>query len=375
MAITATGQITITNLYDATPLNAYISANQATTQTYDTTAQTYSPSYATTPLVLTFNVVKAGTTTSVVTNLNSVTWNFIQGATTTPITTTTNTATQYLSGSNNSVFNNKVNISSTTNNARFTATANYTDPVTGLVSPVSAQIDINVVQLALSPLMINTYAPNGDTFQDTALTSLTVNADLYKGGSISAAAKSFKWFRQDSSVSATTSTGYDAAGGIGWAKVAATTGTTGAVASTGFGTSTVAQGVLTVFANDVVTTETYKVVATDLTGGTNGQSQTGFITIKSYTSPITISVESTAGDVFKNGTGSTTLNARVFQGGQEVDAAGTAYLYNWSKYDSAGALVTNFGGASVQYKTGKTLAVSNADITAKATFKIELNTK
>nr|WP_237025229.1 hypothetical protein [Lactococcus lactis] len=66
MSIVSSGQITITDLSDGMQLNAFITASGVTTQTYDATAQTWSPSYATTPQVLTLNLTKAGSTSSVI---------------------------------------------------------------------------------------------------------------------------------------------------------------------------------------------------------------------------------------------------------------------------------------------------------------------
>jgi hypothetical protein len=84
--------------------------------------------------------------------------------------------------------------------------------------------------------------------------------------------------------------------------------------------------------------------------------------------PIQVSITSTGGDVFKNSVGTTTLTAKVYQNGTEIDSAGTKYTYTWSIYDKDGNASTFNGGAAS--KTGKTLAVGDADVSVKATFQV-----
>jgi phage minor structural protein len=79
-------------------------------------------------------------------------------------------------------------------------------------------------------------------------------------------------------------------------------------------------------------------------------------------------ITSSAGDTFKNGTGSTTLTTKVFLAGQEIDIDGTRYTYNWKKYDKNGVEVTGYS------KTTKTITVSSDEITEKATFVVEIST-
>ena len=83
--------------------------------------------------------------------------------------------------------------------------------------------------------------------------------------------------------------------------------------------------------------------------------------------PIQVSIESSGGDVFKNGVGSTTLNARLFQAGNEIDLQGTKYTYNWKKFDKDGILVSEFK------KQGKKITIGSDDVDIKATFSIEIS--
>lgn len=76
------------------------------------------------------------------------------------------------------------------------------------------------------------------------------------------------------------------------------------------------------------------------------------------------SITSSAGNVFKNGIGSTELTANAFLSGLEYDADGTKYTYTWSKHDKTGNLVPSF------VKTGKTITVNADEIDEKATYVV-----
>ncbi|MCO4603122.1 hypothetical protein Si047_00914 [Streptococcus infantarius subsp. infantarius] len=124
----------------------------------------------------------------------------------------------------------------------------------------------------------------------------------------------------------------------------------------------------------VVNSQTYKVVCIDQTGGTAGQQAVGVATILDFSDPIVVVVESSAGDTFKNSIGSTTLKARLYRKGEELDANGTNtnYTYKWSRRDKNGTLDANFGGSGNQYKVGKTISVTASNVSDKAVFTCEV---
>lgn len=368
MSTISSGQITIIDLYDAPSLHAWISASQNTTQTYNNTAATYSPNYTSSPQVLTLNLTKAGSSTSLIgENVSNVKWFKTVGNTTTEITSTTSTDSEYKSGTANSVLTTKVNVPTTHNAVIWRVEGVWTDPATGLPVSFSASIDLKLVQLAKAAIIANVYAPNGDFFRNNTPASLTINADLYKDGALSSGSKKFKWFAAESSVV----TPQDSDAGAGWRKITTTTGTSGEVVNVGFDIATTGQGVLTVYPDAVVNAQTYMVIITDNTGGTSGTKVKGYLTLKDMDDPIMTVIESTNGTVFKNGVGSTTLTARLFRNGEEIDAGGTSYTYKWSKWQG-GSMVSNFGGTGNPYKTGKTLSVGSADVDITTTFKVEV---
>lgn len=81
---------------------------------------------------------------------------------------------------------------------------------------------------------------------------------------------------------------------------------------------------------------------------------------------IVISVESSAGDVFKNGVGTSELTARVFLSGSEVDEDASLYSYSWTKHDKDGNRDMSFA------RSGKTITVASSDVDSKATFFVDI---
>jgi hypothetical protein len=366
MGIISSGQITITDLSDAPALSAFITASQTTTQVFDQTANTYNPSYATTPQVLTLNLTKAGQTDSILGGVSNLQWYDVDGENSHLV------GQDAISGDHGELLTVRGNTAPESGSRRFEAVGTWIDPITGLKVDFRASIDLFVVQLGKQALVLNVYTGKGNTFYNNQPANLTVNADLYKGNALSGGNKQFKFFYADSSVSSTSSAGYDADGGIGWHLCnSKTTGQTPNVEPTA---NTPAQGVLTVTADKVTNSQTFKVVCIDKDGGTAGQKATGVATILDFSDPIVVVIESTAGSTFKNSIGSTTLKARLYRKGEELDADGTSstYTYKWSRRDKNGALDANFGGTGNQYKLGKTIAVSASDVSDKATFFCEV---
>lgn len=78
------------------------------------------------------------------------------------------------------------------------------------------------------------------------------------------------------------------------------------------------------------------------------------------------SISSSAGNIFKNGIGTTELTANAFLSGLEYDADGTKYTYTWNKHDKTGNLVPSF------IKTGKTITVNANEIDEKATYVVTI---
>lgn len=372
MGIIAAGQITVVDLSDAPVLNAFITANKPTTQVYSQTSGAYNPSYASSAQTLTLNLTKAGSTASILGGISGLRWYVVDGSTKTEITSKTNTDNQYVSGSHNENLTTKVNVNPDKGSKRFEASGTWKDDTSGLDVQFHAQIDLFVTSIGKETQILNVYAGNGNTFRNNLPASLTVNADLYRGNVLTNDNKQFKFFYQDTTVTATTSAGYDADGGLGWHLCSSTT--TGQTPNVAPGTNTTGQGVLTVTPAVVTNAQTFKVVCTNKTGGLNNQKTTGLCTIVDMSDPISLHLESSAGYIFKNGQGSTVMKARLFRNGEELDADGSdkTKTYKWAKYNKNGVMDTSFGGSGNAYKTGKSITVNASDISAKADFKCEV---
>lgn len=368
MAIISSGQITIIDLYDAPSLNAWISATQTTAQTYNNTTQTYNPNYATTAQVLKLNLTKAGSPTSLLgASVTGVKWTKRVGDVSTEITSIASGDVDYKSGTSNSVLTTKYNTPTANNAVIWSVEGVWTDPNTQLPIAFNATIDLTLVQLAKASIVPNLYAPNGDFFRNGTPASLKVNADLYKDGGLSSGSKKFKWFASDTTIG----TSQDTDGGVGWRKITATTGVKGEVANSGFDVAVTTQGVLTIYPDAVTNAQTYKVVITDNAGGTSGTKVQQYITVRDMDDPTMVVVESSDGNIIKNGSGSTVLTARLYRNGEEIDDGGTVHTYKWTKWQN-GSMVSGFGGTGINHKTGKTLSIGNADVNIKTTFKVEV---
>lgn len=154
---------------------------------------------------------------------------------------------------------------------------------------------------------------------------------------------------------------YDADLGVNWALINSSVGNDMGI--TGFTTNEIV-----VPDEAVLSLEQFKCVATDIGGSgspTNGQKVFDITTLTDFSDPIIIDILAPQGTTIKNGVGSVTLTAKVWQAGTEIDAAGTKYTYNWNKYDKLGNVIGD-------WKTGKIITVQATDIDVKSTFEMEL---
>lgn len=354
MAI-ATGQISIIDYNDALTLTGFIGSNHPKTQMYNPDNGGYTPNWATSNLVLTPSLYKLGTTTDIITasEVTSVKW--YESGSSTAITTSGNYA---LSGTKNQILTIKANVLAGLPAKDWICEVTYRDATTALDLLHKMSISFSRVVNGGGIADAVAYAPDGNVFKNGTVTSLKAQCNLWRGSVIDTTNITYQWYKQDSSVST------DQGGGLGWRKLTETANVT-----TGVTTNT-----LVVFAAAVSSFAVFKCIITDTDSTSNTYNQTFVDTISfiDNSDPLQINITSSGGDVFKNGVGSTVLTARVFQAGAEVDSAGTKYTYRWYKYDKNGTLDPNFGGSGINYKSGKTLSVGDADVDVKATFSVEI---
>ena len=352
----AQGQFTIIDYNDALTLTGYIGSNLAKTQMYNPDNDTYSPNWASTNLVLTPSLYVIGTTTDQITSaaVTSVKWYI--GSSSTAITSSGNYA---LSGTKSHILTIKGNVMAGQPGIDYRCVVTYKDSSTGLsiTHPLTISFSRVVNGSGITDLLVTT--PTGNVFKNNEVATLTAKAELWRGSIVDITNVAYKWAIMDSSVTSSSSSGYDAAFGTGWRKLADTTGM-----YTGTTTATI-----TVYAAAVDSYAVFKCVATDSdsASSTYNSTFTDVATFIDNSDPIQVVITSTGGDVFKNGQGSTVLTAVCYQAGAEIDAEGKG-TYTWTKYTKDSVVDTSWGTNGS--KTGKTLAVSNTDVDTKATFMV-----
>lgn len=340
----AQGQFTIIDYNDAITLTGYIGSNLQKTQMYNPDNNSYNPDWSSTNLVLTPSLYLAGSTEDKITSteVQSVKW--YENTSTTAITSSGNYS---LGGAKSHILTVKANVMSGQPGVDYRCEVEYLDSTTNLTIKhvMSISFSRTVNGSGITDLIVST--PNGNVFKNSEVTSLTAKAELWRGSTIDTTNVSYQWYKMDSSVTT------DQGGGVGWAKIS-----DGASTYSGSTTNT-----LTIYSSQVDSYATFKCVCTD-EDSTSNTYQNEFYDTASFidnSDPMLVIIESTGGDVFKNGVGDTILTAKVYQGGKEIDTAGSG-TYVWSKYDADSNLVTSFS------KTGKTLSVGSNDVDVKATF-------
>lgn len=351
----ATGQISIIDYNDALTLTGFVGSNHPKTQMYNPDNGVYTPNWETTNLVLTPSLYKLGSTTDVITatSVSSVKW-FEAGSS----TVITSTGNYTLSGTKSHILTIKANLLAGLPAKDWICEVTYRDTTTNL--DLTHKMDISFSRVVNGGGISDAiaWAPDGNVFKNGTITSLKATCDLWRGSVVYNTKVTYQWYQQDSSIAT------DQGGGVGWKKLAEVAGVTTGVTS----------NTLIIFNSAVSSYGVFKCLIkdTDSASATYNQVFSDTISFIDNSDPLQVSILSSGGDVFKNGVGSTTLTARVFQGGNEIDTASEKYTYKWYKYDKNGTLITNFGGTGINYKTGKILNIGSADVDVKATFSIEV---
>lgn len=357
MAI-ATGQFTIIDYNDALSLSAYISSNRQKTQIFNPDNGSYMPDWVTSTVVLTPSLFIIGNASDVINTVavQSVNWYDVTAGTESLITAN---ASYTLSGTKSSILTIKQNVLAGLPGKEYMCKIIYRDASTGLDLTVKTPISFSRVVSGSGITDAIAWAPNGNIFKNQEVTSLIATCDLIRGSLKDTTNVSYQWYQFD------TAQNTDVGGGINWRKLTN-------VASMTIGVTT---RELQVFPNAVPTYAVFKCVIkdTDSTSNSYNSSFEDNVTFEDKSDPIQVTITSTGGDIFKNGAGSTTLKALVYQAMAEIDSAGTKYTYKWFKLNSAGVLDPNFGGAGINFKIGKTLAVGDLDVDVKATFQVEVS--
>ena len=98
-----------------------------------------------------------------------------------------------------------------------------------------------------------------------------------------------------------------------------------------------------------------------------------FSTVNDGVSPVLTVVESSNGDTFKNNVIDTRITAKLFRNDEEIDTAGEAFMYRWTKTLTNGVVDTEW--AKKPQARMKSFTVSNSDVLNRATFSVSIETK
>lgn len=132
---------------------------------------------------------------------------------------------------------------------------------------------------------------------------------------------------------------------------------------------------ITIPATSITNVESYKCVITY-----DSKKFTDVCTVMDVTDPILVTL--VGASVFKNGTGTTTLEAKLYQNGVEIDVKDPAnnwnnqkYIYTWYLYDNNGAKMGTVPSWGAGFKNGKVVVVDGIDVDIRGNIICEVSTR
>ena len=338
----ASASYTIMDFTDGVTLLGTIESNLPRTVLYDTTDQSYNPSWATTALQLTPKITKAGSATDLVSSLKSSAWyRRVSGG----------SWVKVISGSNNETISGSKVLSVNANKMisdiwqiEYKFEAVYTDPILNLDLDYEMVITFSRVANGTSFVIARAYAPSGDMFKNSLPATLPIKGELVRGTTPDTTNLTYVWKKSTN--------------GVDWSTVSGATTDTLSV---------------TPVMVDSFAMFRVEIKDTDATSETYNQTFVSEgVTIIDVSDPYQVIIQSSAGQFFKNNTGSTVLTAKVYRDGEEIDVAGTALTYSWTMTDKDGDNVSIAGSTSFP-KSGKNLTVTHDMVDIKGTFFCEIS--
>lgn len=371
--LVSTGQITIVDNNDARPISAVITGSGAFQQVYtkDESSVTYTPNWTSTPLTLTARVYVGGTASAqeVAAQLTNRKWS------------TTFDGTSIGSGTTLTV---NTNLTTATPSVTYYFQGDYTDPVTGLVSRVVANVTLNLVSTGTNAVYIVLKTPDGTALEPNHPTNPTSNirviADVVRVSGVDDTGITYRWFESphaaanqvDGNLSGVT-TKYgvlDTAAananrtpGLGQFATGSGT-TTAAITTTNMpdGGWVDAKGLM-INANAVADIGVFKVEAKDA----DGKIYSTFFTVTDLSDPYDVRIISTAGDKFQNGVGSSDVYPIVYYGSQRVTDT-TGWTFEWTFYDRNGVRGAFIDTTKTAQADGRTITANTAGATGTITY-------
>ena len=183
-----------------------------------------------------------------------------------------------------------------------------------------------------SAVVFSLYAPNGTVFVNGE-GSLTIQTSTYSGSTPIASGATYAWAKYASG---------------SWTAISGQTGSS-----------------LTVAGSEVKGTASYRCIMTY-----GGKTYQDIITLIDKTDNFQLDIDSTAGDIFKNGVGETVLIARLWQNGAEVDALkSTTYSVAAPSSPAAGDFYYKITKTTPQVALMRYSGSEWVDVTSQAAYK------
>ena len=339
---------TLMDYTDGISLITGIDSSLPLTSLYDTAAQTLNPSWAgEKSLILTPNVLKAGSSDSLITKVSGKKWQRrISGGNWVDVVSGSNGETMNANTGALTVSQDKLIGDVWQIEYRFLGS--YLDPILNLSFPIEIKVTFSRVANGTSFVLARAYAPGGSQFKNGVPTSLTINAELVRGTTSDKTNLTYTWQKSTN--------------GTTWTAVTGTTAT------------------LAVTPDMVNSFAMFRCIIKDTDSASDTYNQsftTEGVSILDVSDPYQAVIESTAGNFFKNDTGSTVLICRVYQNGAEIDATGETLTYTWTKTDATGAAVaftpTGTAHGSIVADRKKAITVSHDEVYIKATYFCEVS--
>ena len=344
--LVSTGQITIVDNNDARPITAFITASQGTQQIYTKDESTISsnPNWASTPNVLTARVFVGGTSAAIdVTNqVANRRWS-------------NDLSTSLGSGTTLSV---NTNMDPAVLSQRvFYFEADYTDPITGLVSRIIAQITLSVVRTGTNAVYLIGRGNNALLQADGATKNVAVICvELIRAAGVDTTGVTYRFFEANGTTQITSAmnTRY------GLRTTLPATSPTGSASDIGVNLPGAgawsAHNTLVIHETAVADIAVLRAEAMDA----DGTVYQCFFTVYDISDPYELKVISSAGDKLQNGVGSTNLYPLVWNGSALLTVPNTTgWGFTWFFFDGAAP-----GNRAGFINTTRTAVAGGRNITA-----------
>lgn len=386
--IVSTGQITIVDNNDAKPITAYITASPGPQQVYtkDESTVSYTPDWETqngsTGILFTAKVFVGGSGASVdVTGvLSNRRWTLnltdAVSGTAALVSADARMAAVFNSGAGKtyttvhdatgSTLKVKSNMLATVPQAVLYFEGDYTDPATGLVSRVVAQISLGLVKTGTNAVFVLT---RGTTAIEQATGSTknvaVVAADLIRAAGVDTSGVTYRFFEANGATQIVTGAPYNTEYGL--KTTASGTAPTGSATDINVNLPAAAawsaHNTLVIHESAVNDMGVYRVEAKDA----DGTIYQAYFTIFDASDPYEVRVLSSAGDKLQNGVGSTNLTPDVFYGAGRV-ADLTGWTFDWYFYNRNGKRGAFVDTTRTAVATGRNVTANTTGVSATVTY-------